>query len=95
MAFRDAAERAAERFRQRPESVERLEVLDTIVEIITTAKLPVDLRRVQNRYYRMRGRVRPAIEAASKNGSSREWLDLFDALGEKLSLSPDSVPARV
>jgi hypothetical protein len=95
MAFREAAERAADRFRQRPEALDRLEALETIVEIITTAKLPVELRRVQNRYYRMRRNVRPAIEAASQNGSSREWLDLFDALGEKLSLSPDRAPLRV
>ncbi|HEY0159831.1 MAG TPA: DUF3536 domain-containing protein [Thermoanaerobaculia bacterium] len=95
MAFREAAERAADRFRERPEALDRLEALETIVEVITAARLPVELRRVQNRYYRMRRTIRPAIEASSQNGSAREWLALFDALGEKLSLSPDGAALPV
>jgi alpha-amylase/alpha-mannosidase (GH57 family) len=91
MAFRDAAERAADRFRQQPQALERLEALDTIVEIVTTARLSVELRRVQNRYYRMRRTVRPAFEAATQNGASREWLELFDALGEKLSITSSKI----
>ncbi len=87
MAFREAAERAAERFKERPEALDRLEALDTAVTLIADANLPVDLRRVQNRYYRMRRQVRPAIEASSKNGAGAAWLAMFDTLGEKLSLS--------
>jgi hypothetical protein len=89
MAFRDAVERAVEAFRERPDDLDRLETVETIVDIIRAAKLPVDLRRVQNRYYRMRNTVRPAIEASSPNGATREWLALFDSLAEKLALSPE------
>ncbi len=85
MAFETAIERAAAAFRERPDDVDRLEALETLVTIVRDAELPVDLRRAQNRYYRMRASVRPAI-AASGNGG--RWLALFDALGEKLTIAP-------
>ncbi|HYK05522.1 MAG TPA: DUF3536 domain-containing protein [Thermoanaerobaculia bacterium] len=87
IAFREAAERAAEHLRDRPEDVERLETLETIVDIIQDARLPLDLRRVQNRYYRLRKEVRPAME---NEPGWREWLERFDALGEKLSLTDET-----
>ena len=60
-----------------------------IVTLIRDAKLTIDLRRAQNRYYRLRATVRPAIEAsATISPASREWLELFDELGEKLSIAP-------
>jgi alpha-amylase/alpha-mannosidase (GH57 family) len=87
MAFREAAERAAERLRDHPHDVARLEAVETIVDIIQAARLPVDLRRVQNRYYRLRKEVRPERENVP---GAREWLELFDALGEKLSLTDEA-----
>ncbi|HEX8619911.1 MAG TPA: DUF3536 domain-containing protein, partial [Thermoanaerobaculia bacterium] len=84
LAFRDAAERAAECFRERPEDLDRLESLETIIDLLADAGLEVDLRRVQNRYYRMRSTVRPVMAIAD---GWREWLTRFDALGEKLSLT--------
>lgn len=84
MAFREAVERCSDRFRERPEDVDRLERFDALVAIIRGASLAVDLRRAQNRYYRMRKTVRPAI-AASGNGE--RWLELFDALGAKLLIT--------
>nr|MDQ3283785.1 DUF3536 domain-containing protein [Acidobacteriota bacterium] len=86
-AFRDAIERAADRFREQPQDLDRLDAFETIVAIVTDADLPVDLRRVQNRYYRLRNTLRPAIEASAGNGpTAREWLEVFDSLGEKLSI---------
>ena len=87
IAFRDAAERAAERFRDRPDDLDRLETLETIVGIINDANLPVDLRRVQNRYYQLRKTVRPAMEATA---GTRDWLARFAAVGEKLSLTDEA-----
>jgi alpha-amylase/alpha-mannosidase (GH57 family) len=87
MAFREAAERAAEHLRDHPEDLQRLETLETIVDIIHDARLAVDLRRVQNRYYRLRKEVRPAMENVP---GWREWLERFDALGEKLSLTDEA-----
>jgi len=100
LTFKHAIERAADRFHEHPEDLDRLEALETLVSIIDEADLAVDLRRAQNRYFRMRNTVRPAIEASSGNGhAARRWLDLFDTLGTKLSFtlsppSPRSPPPR-
>jgi len=94
LTFKQAIERAAERFHEHPEDLDRLEALETLVSIIDEAELAVDLRRAQNRYYRMRHTVRPAIEASSGNGqAARQWLDLFDSLGKKLSFTSGAAPA--
>ncbi|HKR62648.1 MAG TPA: DUF3536 domain-containing protein [Thermoanaerobaculia bacterium] len=87
VAFRDAVERASERFRQQPQDLDRLEALDTIVTIVRDGKIPIDLRRAQNRYYRMRHMMRPAIAASAAAGP---WVALFDSLGEKLVMAPPS-----
>ncbi|HUP62716.1 MAG TPA: DUF3536 domain-containing protein [Thermoanaerobaculia bacterium] len=92
LAFKQATEREAERFHEHAEDLDRLEALETLVSIVREADLNVDLRRVQNRYYRMRNAVRPAIEAAGNGHASRRWLDLFDALGTKLSITGEMVP---
>lgn len=86
VAFRDAVERASERFRQRPEDLDRLEAFDTIVSIVRDGAINIDLRRAQNRYYRLRKTVRPAIAASGE--AATQWLALFDGLGEKLSMAP-------
>ena len=85
LAFGNAVERASAAFRERPDDLDRLETLETLVTIVRDAELTVDLRRTQNRHYRMRASVRPAI-AASGNGA--RWLELFDSLGEKLTIAP-------
>ena len=88
VAFTNAIERASERFRERPDDPDRLEAFDAIVTLVRDARLTIDLRRAQNRYYRLRATVRPAIEAsATVSPASREWLALFDNLGEKLSIA--------
>ncbi|HYH08966.1 MAG TPA: DUF3536 domain-containing protein [Thermoanaerobaculia bacterium] len=91
MCFSDAIERASVDFRERPDDLDRLEALDAIVDLVQEAKLPIDLRRTQNRYYRMRKTVRPAIDASSGTGpAARRWLELFDELGGKLAIVPSS-----
>jgi alpha-amylase/alpha-mannosidase (GH57 family) len=90
VAFRDAIERASQEFRERPDDHDRLQALVSLVEIVRESKLSIDLRRAQNRYYHMRKTVRPAIEASSGSGhAARQWLRLFDALGEKLAIAPE------
>ncbi|MFL6248423.1 MAG: DUF3536 domain-containing protein [Thermoanaerobaculia bacterium] len=87
VAFGSAIERAAERFRQRPEELDRLEAFDAIVTLVRDARLTIDLRRAQNRYYRLRATARPAMEAsATASTEARQWLAVFDWLGEKLSI---------
>ncbi len=91
MAFRQAVERASELFRERADDLDRLETLLTLVSLVRESRLNVDLRAAQNRYYRMRRTVRPAIEASSNNGhAGRRWLELFDALGEQLSITDET-----
>ncbi|HVG25303.1 MAG TPA: DUF3536 domain-containing protein, partial [Thermoanaerobaculia bacterium] len=85
IAFADAIDRASERFRERPDDLDRLESLERLVTIAGDARLPLDLRRAQNRYYRMRAALRPASET---NGE--RWLSLFDQLGEKLTIAPSA-----
>jgi len=55
-------------------------------------QIHVNLRKPQNDYYRMMSTVRAAIAATAdeNNGTSVQWLKLFDALGEKLSMSPEA-----
>jgi len=92
LAFKHAIELAAERFHEHPEDLDRLELTDTLAGIVREFEIDVDLRRAQNRYYRMRHMVRPAIEASSGNGhAARRWLELFDSLGGKLSFTPELV----
>ncbi|HEX6161423.1 MAG TPA: DUF3536 domain-containing protein [Thermoanaerobaculia bacterium] len=91
LSFKSAIERAAERFRDRPDDLDRLEICETLVGIVRDAVIAVDLRRVQNSYYVMRATVRPAIAASAGSGhAAQRWLGLFDALGEKLSISIDA-----
>jgi alpha-amylase/alpha-mannosidase (GH57 family) len=88
VAFRDAVERASERFRQRPDDFDRLEAIYSIVTIVRNAKIAIDLRRAQNRYYKMRKTVRPAIAAsAAASEASTKWVALFDELGERLTMA--------
>ncbi|HEV7766089.1 MAG TPA: DUF3536 domain-containing protein [Thermoanaerobaculia bacterium] len=88
VAFSTAIERASEQFREHPEDLDRLEAFDAIVTLVGDAKLNIDLRRAQNRYYRLRATVRPAIEAsATVMPASRQWVELFDRLGEKLDIA--------
>jgi hypothetical protein len=82
MAFAEAIERASAAFSERPDVLDRLEALESLVTIVGDAELPVDLRRPQNRYYRMRATVRPAIAA-----STGSLVELFDSL-RKLTIAP-------
>lgn len=92
MALQQAIERASDRFRERPDDLDRLEAYQSLVALVRGAQIFVSMRRAQNAYYEMKQNVRPAI-AASGNGSpaTQRWLELFDALGERLSVSPEAV----
>jgi alpha-amylase/alpha-mannosidase (GH57 family) len=88
VAFSTAIERTSERFRRQPRDLDRLEAFDAIVTLVKDARLTIDLRRAQNRYYRLRATERPAMEAlAAADPEARQWLAVFDWLGEKLSIA--------
>ena len=91
LTLRRAVERAATVFGANPEDLEKLERWEAIVALIRESRVEVDLRKPQNEYYRMRKAIRPMIAASAGNGapSATRWLQHFDALGEKLSISPE------
>jgi hypothetical protein len=92
MSLTAAIERAAADFSRNSDDVEKLEIWAKLVSIVRDAGVNVDLRRPQNDYYRLKKSVRPVIAATAGNGSSaaNRWLQNFDALGEKLSISPEA-----
>jgi alpha-amylase/alpha-mannosidase (GH57 family) len=83
MTLESAIERAAERFREDPVDLDRLERYDAMVSVVRAMQINVDLRRPQTDYYKMMSTVRPAI-------AETKWLELFDSLGEKLTISPEA-----
>jgi hypothetical protein len=92
MTLKRAVERAAIEFAAKPDEFDRLERWEEIVTLVRESQVKVDLRKPQNEYYRLRKLVRPVIAATAGNGSSNatRWLQHFDALGEKLAISPES-----
>jgi len=81
LAFGEAIERASASFAEQPQDIDLLESLTSLVTIALDAEVTIDLRRTQNRFYRMHAAIRPAITNA-------RWRELFDALGEKLEITP-------
>ena len=92
MSLTAAIERAAADFSLHSDDVEKLEIWAKLVSIVRDAGVKVDLRRPQNDYYRLKKSVRPVIAATAGNGSSaaNRWLQHFDTLGEKLSISAEA-----
>jgi hypothetical protein len=76
-----AIERAATRFRARPASLEDLTEYHDVVALVREMQIPVELRKPQNDYYAMKLEVRPTMRESDR------WLQLFDALGEKLGMA--------
>ena len=92
MSLTRAVERAASDASRDPEDSELLERWETLVEVVREADVDVNLRRPQTDYYQLKKSVRPVMAASAGNGSlsANRWLQHFDALGEKLSISPEA-----
>lgn len=92
LALTRAVERAADAFCRSSEDLEKLERWESVVSIVRAADVKIDLRKPQNDYYHLKKSIRPVIAASAGNGSStaNRWLLHFDALGEKLSISPEA-----
>ncbi|HKO02459.1 MAG TPA: DUF3536 domain-containing protein, partial [Thermoanaerobaculia bacterium] len=95
MTLRRALERTSHAFASDPRNIELLEEIESLVSIVRAMQVDVDLRKPQNDYYRLRKTVRPVVAAGEGNGSANanRWLQQFDSLGEKLSISLESRPA--
>ncbi len=90
IAIQQAMERAAARLLDDPDDLQRLESCESFVSIVYAAQLPVDFRQTQNMYYALKGSARPKYAQDGHEPGSRQWLELFDALGEKLAVSPEA-----
>jgi alpha-amylase/alpha-mannosidase (GH57 family) len=92
MAITAATERYASRFADDPANVDLLESYCNLVGLVRSTQLLVNLRKPQNDYYRMTTTIRPAITSRAGNGASdaTRWLEVFDSLGEQLSISPEA-----
>jgi hypothetical protein len=92
MTIERAVARAAREVTRKPDSIEALERFETLVSLVRESQVKVSLRKPQNDYYRMRKTIRPVVAATAGNGSpsANRWLQHFDALGEKLSISPEA-----
>ena len=92
MTIERAVERAAREVTRKPDAIEALERFETLVSLVRESQVKVSLRKPQNDYYRMRKTIRPVVAATAGNGSpsATRWLQRFDALGEKLSISPEA-----
>jgi alpha-amylase/alpha-mannosidase (GH57 family) len=92
MTIERAVERAAAEVARQPDAIELLERFETLVSLVRDSQVKVSLRKPQNEYYRLRKMVRPLVAATAGNGSpsANRWLQHFDALGEKLSISPEA-----
>ena len=86
MALEQAIGRMSRAFEQEPDDLDRLATYIAFVSIVREAHVWVNLRRAQNAYYRMKARVRPKMVERSET----PWLDLFDALGGRLLISPEA-----
>ena len=92
MTIERAVERIASEASRAPDDIDVLERFETLVALVRESQVKVNLRKPQNDYYRMRKTIRPVVAANAGNGSpsANRWLLHFDALGEKLSISPEA-----
>jgi alpha-amylase/alpha-mannosidase (GH57 family) len=92
MTIERAVERIASEAARAPDDIDLLERFETLVSLVRESQVKVNLRKPQNDYYRMRKMIRPVVAANAGNGSpsANRWLLHFDALGEKLSISPEA-----
>jgi hypothetical protein len=85
MAIRRRLERMAEEFRDKPEDYFLLQALDTVTSFLKDLPFEVNLRNIQNLFYKMLQTAYPEFQRkAEKDEAAREWVRLFTSLGEKL-----------
>lgn len=87
-AMRKRLEKMAADFKQSPSNFDRLQALDSAVEVARESSLEVQLWNIQNVYFEIREGdfAKQASRANPPNNGEEEWLKTFRALGEKLSI---------
>jgi alpha-amylase/alpha-mannosidase (GH57 family) len=81
-------EHIAWELREQPHDLDRLQAWSNLATL--TASLPFDanLWKSQNVFYELLGTVYPVVRerAAAEDGEARQWVELFTALGQQLSV---------
>ncbi len=79
-------EQIMDRVAVRPEDLSVIESAERALALFRRLALDLDLWKVQNVYFSLARRVRPAVRERADRGDSlaRQWLDGFDRLGEAL-----------
>lgn len=89
--LRMTMEKTAERLHDDPPNLALLSRLDTMTGLARTLPFEVDLRKVQNIYYRLLHDVYPYLHRKAEQGDEDTWawIGRFAALGEKLNIQRD------
>jgi len=96
LAVEQSVERLAEALRAAPGDLGKLDALERMVALARTLPFEVDFWKVQNAYYRMMRESLPESRRACETGreDACRYVERFLALGEKLSVRVEPVPAR-
>ncbi|HET9184177.1 MAG TPA: DUF3536 domain-containing protein [Candidatus Angelobacter sp.] len=93
-AARNALTRLMKRLEQSSQETELLRHTNVLVSVLEMLPFKVDMWDAQNIYYTL-GQTQYPIIARQQDPASREWLENFLALGEKLQVSVPSAVPRV
>jgi alpha-amylase/alpha-mannosidase (GH57 family) len=87
-SVRNKVERLADWLREEPAGLDRLQILDQAVDLVRMLPFEVNLWKAQNAFYGILQSLYPRFqsEAALGDEFSRNWLEQFRRLGEKLSV---------
>jgi Domain of unknown function (DUF3536). len=71
-----------------PDGVPLLKKMGGLLRVMSSAGIPLNLWKAQNIYYRIDNRVHKDMRKKASGGDlvSREWVDAFHALGERMNI---------
>jgi alpha-amylase/alpha-mannosidase (GH57 family) len=90
-ALQKAIEKEADRLREQPDQLSRLDALLLMTDLARTKTFQVNLWNAQNAYWRMARDLYPSYKQKYQKGEEgiKDWLARFAELGKKLSVIAD------
>ena len=84
-------ERIAEAFGKQPGDLELLRELDALAGLLPFFQFEVNLRIVQNIYYRIHLEIFPVLQKKARRRGKKagQWTALFKSLGDKIGVRTD------
>jgi alpha-amylase/alpha-mannosidase (GH57 family) len=91
IVIRRRMEQIAGDFLQRPNETEPLQRLNDIAGLLPDFPFEINLRDVQNIYYRILRQVLPQMKKKTRRRESKteEWLEMFQSLGAKIGMKTE------